>query len=256
MTIITFQFLLFVFLVSVINQIIVPSRRPLFLTICSFAFAGMISLETMTVLILVTVITYFTGIWMDKCVKQSSKKALLIIHVLVVLILLLGIRWEDSKIISSTNTRVIVIVGLSFYALESISYVIDVYCNRIQATRNYINIALFLSFSPTFMSGQIKKAQDFFSETSAIRSRTRRELLDYDELRRGLILIIWGYFLKLMIAERLSLFVNNVYAAWFQRGTVILVLSSIAYSLQLYVLFFNRSLCIRYWNALQKRPFY
>lgn len=130
--------------------------------------------------------------------------------------------------ISINRIDIIIPLGISFYTFTSISYLVDIYKNKISCNKNFLDCAIFISFFPKLASGPIVKAQMFFPQ---LEKRT----LSIDNIRSGLQVFLFGLAKKVVLADRLAIFVDDVYAApaMFSSGTVLLAL--ISYSLQIYL---------------------
>lgn len=118
-------------------------------------------------------------------------------------------------------------VGISFYLFTAAGYLIDVYRGR-APEKNFIDFALFLSFFPCLLSGPIGRAGQLipqFREAHAF---------DYDRFRAGLLRFLWGAFKKLVIADRLRILVNTVYAAPSDFGRLQVIAAALAFSIQIY----------------------
>lgn len=118
--------------------------------------------------------------------------------------------------------------GISFYLFEAMGYVIDVYQGRQQAERNFITYALFLSFFPSLLSGPIGRAPKLLPQFK------EEHHPDYDRALTALLRFLWGAFKKLMIADRIAILVNTVYAAPGQFGSLQLFAAAAGFSFQIY----------------------
>ena len=119
-------------------------------------------------------------------------------------------------------------VGLSFYIFQSSSYLIDVYRGDVSAEKNLLTYAAFVSFFTSIVSGPILKSRDMLP---AFRER---RTLSYDVFRRALVRFLYGAFLKMIVADRLALFVNAVYADVRGFAGPAALLAAFAYTLQIY----------------------
>ena len=120
-------------------------------------------------------------------------------------------------------------VGISFYTFQALGYTIDVYRDELRAEKNLIQYALFVSFFPQLVAGPIERAGNLLSQ---LRRTDRR--FDYEQAREGLLLMLWGYFLKLVLADRIAIFVNTVYGDYESYGGVYLILATILFAFQIY----------------------
>ena len=119
-------------------------------------------------------------------------------------------------------------VGISFYMFQSLSYTVDVYRGDVEPERNLGKYALFVSFFPTLTAGPIQKAKEALPRFDEVHS------FDYKEARKSCLLILFGYFQKMVVADRLSVLVNTVYAdpaKYLGRDSIVAVL---IYSMQIY----------------------
>jgi len=118
-------------------------------------------------------------------------------------------------------------IGISFYTFSAISYIMDVRKGKV-LPRGLLDIALYLVFFPKLVSGPIQRSGDFFSQADS-----RREV-GWDSFSCGIQIFVFGLFKKIVLADRLSVFVDQVYAAPAAFGSLTILLAAIAYSLQIY----------------------
>jgi D-alanyl-lipoteichoic acid acyltransferase DltB (MBOAT superfamily) len=103
-------------------------------------------------------------------------------------------------------------VGISFYTFQSLSYIIDVYRGRVEARRNLLDFALFVSFFPQLVAGPIERADRMFPQLEQPR------VFDADRIGSGILLMVWGFFKKLVIADNVAVLCAKVFALehpWF-----------------------------------------
>ena len=120
-------------------------------------------------------------------------------------------------------------LGISFYTFMTVGYVLDVYWRRYEAEKNPLKLLLFASYFPHIIQGPIgryNKLKVQFEE---------RHYFDYDRVKKGIQLVLWGYFEKMVIADRLAIFANGVYARWEETSGIPLIIAIIFFSLQLYL---------------------
>ena len=119
-------------------------------------------------------------------------------------------------------------VGISFYTFQALGYTMDVYRGEIRAERNFFKYALFVSFFPQLVAGPIERSKNL------LRQFDEKHHLNFESLRSGFILMLWGYFLKLVLSDRIAIFVDAVYgdpatyAGWY------LIVASILFAFQIY----------------------
>ena len=119
-------------------------------------------------------------------------------------------------------------LGLSFFSFRLISYIVDVYKGRQKPEDHFGKFALYASFFPTIVAGPIERASHFLPQINHFNSHKNARLLT------GLLLISWGFFKKLVIADRLALIVNTVYIAPTEFSGIPLILATYFYAIQIY----------------------
>lgn len=102
--------------------------------------------------------------------------------------------------------RLVLPAGLSFYTFQSIGYVIDVYRGRVRAVRNLVEYALYVTFFPQLVAGPIERAGHMLPQY-----RNRRHC-DAEAWRSALMLVLWGYFKKVVVADNTALIANKIFA--------------------------------------------
>ena len=123
---------------------------------------------------------------------------------------------------------IILPIGISFYTFHSLSYIIDIYQDKITPTNNYIAYASFVCFFPQLVAGPISRAGDMLPKF--ISKRT----INYDKIEEGISQIILGFFKKIVVADSIALYVDNSYANLYLISDFQFLLSVIFYSFQIY----------------------
>lgn len=126
-----------------------------------------------------------------------------------------------------TALNLIIPIGVSFYTFSAISYLVDVKRGKVKAD-NLLYVALYLSFFPKLTSGPIQRSGDFFEQAHSDRA------IGFDSFKTGIQIFVFGLFKKIVLADRLSVFVNQVYATPKAFGSLTVLLAVIAYSFQIY----------------------
>ena len=122
----------------------------------------------------------------------------------------------------------IVPVGISFYTLQMIAYLVDIYKGKIDAQKNPLKFALFISFFPQLIQGPIPRYKQLGKQLF------EGHALKFENLQAGFQQIVWGFFLKLMIADKAAILVNTVFDHYQGYTGVYVLLAGVLYSLQLY----------------------
>lgn len=133
--------------------------------------------------------------------------------------------------ITDKTFDIVLPVGISFYTFQAIGYIIDVYRGKVRAEHNFFKYALFVSFFPQLVAGPIERSDNLLRQIDNI---PNVKLFDYERITNGLIYMLYGYFLKMVIADRVSLLVDTVFDAWYLYGTVELVTGAIGFAIQIY----------------------
>lgn len=122
-------------------------------------------------------------------------------------------------------------VGISFYTFQALGYVIDVYRGDIKAEKNFIRYALFVSFFPQLVAGPIERSKNLLNQIKDIENF---KLWNSRRITSGAILMVWGFFMKMVIADRVSLLVNNVFENYRMYGSTQLILAAVGFAIQIY----------------------
>ena len=237
MAFLSLPFLLF-FPVTALGYFLLPRRaKNLWLLGTSWFFYLCAKPIYLTLLLFVILISYGTGRMLDR----HRGKGMLVLCLTADVILLFAFKYVQFALslveqalrgmgISFQAPAVVLAlpVGISFYIFQAMGYVIDVYRGKVEAERSFLHYALFLSFFPQIVSGPIGRAGELMPQF-----RTAHPF-DWDAARRGLLRFLWGAFLKLVLADRLAVLVNTIYAAPDTFGALQVMGAAVAFSLQIY----------------------
>lgn len=123
---------------------------------------------------------------------------------------------------------VVLPVGISFYIFQALSYTMDVYRGEIKATKNLLRYALFVSFFPQLVAGPIERSKNLLAQFE------EKHTFDVDRVRSGLLTMLWGLFMKIVIADNLSGIVTNVYDNYLSYTGVEILLATVLFAFQIY----------------------
>lgn len=233
-------FLLFFPVVCIIYYLIPNLKwRNMFLLIASYYFY--MNWEPVYALLLLasTSITYLSGIWMEK--YQQNKKKFLIISIVLNLSILFFFKYfnwaaENVTIIMSwlgismhvPEFKVLLPVGISFYIFQALGYTIDAYNGDVKTEKNFFRYALFVSFFPQLVAGPVERS------TNLLQQFYEKKMFSSENAIKGVQLMLWGFFLKLVVADRLALYVNAIYNNIEQHSGISIALATILFCFQLY----------------------
>lgn len=127
-------------------------------------------------------------------------------------------------------------VGISFFTFQAVGYMLDVYHGRIKAEKNLLDYVLFVSFFPQVTSGPISTAEELMPQI-----KTTHKFV-YEQGKQGLKWLLWGMFIKLVVADRLGMFVDTVYGNYVHFNGTACFAASIFYTIQIYADFAGYSL--------------
>lgn len=229
MTYVSIEFYIFV-LIAVLLYYLIPLKGRWIVLLCGSIFFYWKVLETGTgiLIILATIlIAYGAGLLLQR--KQC--KALLIGSVLLVVIPWLCIKNGNyflQSILHRDAVVWIVPLGISFYTLQIISYLADIYQNKITAQRNPAKFALYVMFFPQIVQGPIPRYDRMETQLFCGHTFCERTVVG------GFYKILWGFFLKLMIADRAAVIVNEVFDHQDQYVGCYVLVAGILYSIELY----------------------
>lgn len=120
-------------------------------------------------------------------------------------------------------------VGISFFTFQSLGYLFDVYYKKIEAEKDFLIYALFISFFPSILSGPINKASLIFPQLKNL-----RPYFDYGKAVVGLKMLLWGMFMKVVVADRVALYVDTVLPNYMNYTGVTCFIAGIFYTIQIY----------------------
>lgn len=251
------QFLLFFPVVLVVYFAIPNKVKTYWLLLASYYFYMCWNAKYALLLMTSTIITYFSGLLIEK-VKQSKyelkkqkvlKKAIVGLSFSSNLAILFYFKYINfvMDVISSAfgsvgvelnvpTFDILLPVGISFYTFQALSYTMDVYRDEIYAEKNIFKYALFVSFFPQLVAGPIERSKNLLKQL-AVPKR-----FDYEKARKGLLLMIWGFFLKLVIADRAAIFVNTVYGDYMTYAGWYIVVATMLFAVQIYCDFYGYSI--------------
>ncbi|MEO0044942.1 MAG: hypothetical protein RL705_133, partial [Bacteroidota bacterium] len=188
-----------------------------------------------------TFLDYFTGLKMAATSTKNSKKIWFWLSVIINLGFLGVFKYYDffaksfaeavsgmGMRVNPTTLNVILPVGISFYTFHGLSYVIDIYKEKIKPEKNFVDYAVFVSFFPLLVAGPIERATHLLPQI-----KTKRTF-DYSKAVDGLRQILWGLFKKIVIADSCAKFANEIFLHQTDYSGSTLVLGALFFTFQIY----------------------
>ena len=238
------SFLLFFPIVCVLYYTIPSSRvkaRNLLLLIASYYFYMNWEPVYAILLLMSTVITYFAALSIVHFKDKRKKKLCLVSGLVLNLAILFLFKYynflasniEEALLASGLGIHVpefhmLLPVGISFYIFQALGYSIDVYRQTTKAEHDFMTYALFVSFFPQLVAGPIERSRNLLPQ---FRQQHR---FNYDEVMSGIKLMVWGYFLKLVLADRCGLYVDAVFNNIEMHNGGSYLLASLLFPFQIY----------------------
>ena len=197
--------------------------RNSFILCASYYFYLQIHFWYLLLLLYIIFVSFFGGklISLAKRKGRYQKYCLLITVFLIITCLLF---YKYAYIVSPS---ILLPIGLSFFTFQSLTYCIDIYRDKIKED-SFIYVALFISFFPTLLSGPIERARNLLPQFH------KKFQIEWDSIIIGIKLFIWGIFKKMVIADRLGIYVDEIYYSVDAYSGSTLALASILYSFQIY----------------------
>ncbi len=242
----SFEFAVFFPLVVLCFYVMPKKARPFWLLLASYYFYMGWNPKYAVLILTSTVITYICARVMERFDKEKTLQRKLILlaglvsnlailiffkyfyflhDILTDLMAMLGVTLQESRL------NLILPVGISFYTFQALGYMIDVYRGDIKAEKSFINYALFVSFFPQLVAGPIERSGNLLGQLKAI---SEKPSWNFDRVTRGLLMMLWGYFMKMVIADRAAILVDEVFGAYYMLEGVALLFGCVLFLVQLY----------------------
>ena len=243
------DFLIFFPIVLIVYFVIPDKIKYIWLLAASYFFYMGWNAKYALLLLASTVVTYLSGLLLERT-KHSTwnekkiiccKKWIVAGSFIINLGILIFFKYSNfaidtiNSICSSLNVRfsvpafdIVLPVGISFYTFQALSYTMDVYRNDIYAEKNFFRYALFVSFFPQLVAGPIERSKNLLSQLS------KPQKFNFANARDGFLLMLWGYFLKIVLADRIAIFVDTVYGDYANYPGWYLIVASALFAIQIY----------------------
>ena len=211
------------------------------LLVCSYFFYMNWNIAYGLLLFACTVVSYFGAILIQQQNENPRRRKTLFAGTLILLFsslifykytnFLLQNVFRIARLFSEAETPrfdLILPVGISFFTFQAAGYVIDVYRKDSAAEKNFFKFALFVSFFPQLVAGPIERSRNLLNQFDSPKK------FDFNRAKDGLLLMIWGYFLKMVLADRAAIFVNNAYSNPYETNGMVLIFATVFFAFQIY----------------------
>lgn len=236
MSIISITFLLFTLAVFIVYYLVPGRYQWVVMLISSYCFYATGGVGALVFVVGTTLVTYGAGMLMErnktrneskKAAKKQNRKVLI-----GIIILIFGVLFMLKYMRMFTVSPIFAIVlpmGISFYMFQSIGYCIDVYRNKVETETKLLRYALFISFFPLAVQGPISRYGQLGGQLK------EEHKFEYNQFTKGLQLMIWGFFKKMIIADRLSVIVGTVFDDYTAFDGTQTAVAIACYALQIYI---------------------
>ncbi len=212
-----------------------------FLLIVGYIFYGWWDWRFLFLIAFSTTLDFSVGLLLEKTENTKNRKGLFILSCLINLGFLGAFKYYNFFIdnfisafehigyhIPVLPLKIILPVGISFYTFQSLSYTADVYSRKMKAEHDFISFAAFISFFPQLVAGPIERARHLLPQFKTQRS------FDFDMAKKGLLKMLWGFFKKIVIADSLAVYVDDIFFHYQHLPASTLVIGAIYFAIQIY----------------------
>ena len=210
----------------------------LLIVVASYIFYGWWDWRFLILIAITTILSFLSGIGIEKASTQRGKKTVMIANIVVNLGILGVYKYYDffatqfAELFGIKSDflllHLILPVGISFYTFQALSYSIDVYRKQLEPTHDIISFTAFLSFFPQLVAGPIERA------TNLLPQFQKKRTFDYAQAVDGMRQILWGLFKKIVVADNCATYVDQVFADLGSHSGSTLLLVAILFTFQIY----------------------
>ena len=239
---------MFFFPVVITVYFIIPQKiRMIWLLIASYYFYMSWNVKYALLIVGSTIVTYLSGLlfsFLKEGNTLKKKRIIMIICIVSNLGILTLYKYANfgidifNSLLNLFNISPIehhlsflLPVGISFYTFQALGYMIDVYRGEVEAEKNFIRYALFVSFFPQLVAGPIERSKNLLNQ---MRHIEEIKLWNSRRVASGAILMVWGFFMKMVIADRISILVDTVFNDYQIYGSSELIVAAIGFTIQIY----------------------
>jgi D-alanyl-lipoteichoic acid acyltransferase DltB (MBOAT superfamily) len=240
----SFSYLVF-FPIVIAGFFIIPQKiKNLWLLTASYFFYMSWNCKYAILIVTSTIVTYLCAMFIEKAnlhQARLAKKIYVAISLIINLATLFAFKYLSFFTININklflffgsettvpSLNLLLPVGISFYTFQVIAYILDVYRGKTKVEKNIITYALYVSFFPALVAGPIERANNLLTQLK------QKYSFDFERVKSGLLLILWGFFLKLVLTERLAIVVNHVYSDYDKYVGFYLIIATVAFAFQIY----------------------
>ncbi len=247
------SYLLFLLIVMLVFYILPCRDRRLWLLLCSYYFYMCWNPIYLILLFFSTISTFACGLLLEHNFIKANSKSVIYKKIVITFCIIVNIGillfFKYSNFIIINLNRVIAFmkldtqlsmldlllpVGISFYTFQVIGYIIDVYREKICAEHNFVQYALFVSFFPQICAGPIERSSNMLHQFEKLNRETTTYSAFVLRVQESLPLILWGFFEKIVIADRATIIVDAVFNNYTGYSSLDIIFATILYGIQIY----------------------
>lgn len=235
----SYEYLLFFPIILILYYILPGKVRWLMLLAVSYFFYMCWNVKYVILLLYVTFVTFITALLLEK----KRQKPVFICGIILSFLTLIIYKYlnffigsingistffagSDSQIVKTVD--IVLPMGISFYTFQAVGYMTDVYRGDIKAVKNPLKYALFISFFPQLVAGPIERSKNLLKQFDELHH------LCFDNLRDGFVLMLWGFFQKLVIADKAAVLIDSVYNNYTEYSGMYFIVASVLFAIQIY----------------------
>ncbi len=236
----SFHFFFFFIIVTAVYFFIQHKSRWAWLLLASCYFYMAFVPAYILILAFTIIVDYYAGIFIEKTTGKK-RKTYLILSLITNIGILCFFKYFNffndnlTSLLGFVNVQnpvpalnILLPIGLSFHTFQAMSYTIEVYRGNQRAEKHFGIYALYVMFYPQLVAGPIERPQNLLHQFR------EKHSFDIDRLSTGVKLMVWGLFKKLVIADRLAIYVNNTYNYYDQSSGIALLIATFFFSFQVY----------------------
>lgn len=212
-----------------------------FLLAASYFFYGFWSWKFLALLVATQTIDFHISKALDRLESRQKRRRLMWLSVLVNMGTLGFFKYFNfftenvehalrlfNLPVSEVTLSIVLPVGISFYTIQEMTYIIDVYRRRVKPADKFVDFALFVSYFPQLVAGPIERAERLLPQVQRPRTIHRKDLID------GGWLILWGLFKKVFVADRIAMLSDQIFASPDLATGPMVLLGALAFTIQIY----------------------
>jgi D-alanyl-lipoteichoic acid acyltransferase DltB (MBOAT superfamily) len=216
-------------------------KQNLLIVLASYLFYGWWDWRFLSLIIFSTLVDYSVGLLLEKKEDSKQRKWLLAASIITNIGFLGFFKYYNFFLtnflaafslfgieLSPGSLNIVLPVGISFYTFQTMSYTIDVYKKKLNATEDFIQFSAYVSFFPQLVAGPIERATNLLPQFKKQRSFVYKDAVD------GMRQILWGLFKKIVIADNAAVFANQIFANSSEYSGGILLIGALFFTFQIY----------------------